>query len=80
MNSETDSDRGCGGCKKVCEKSYEIVVFGRKEQAERRAKLGTLLPTEVPLKQMVDEEQKARELGCRVQIQRRSTSSRDYTN
>jgi hypothetical protein len=45
MNSETDIDRGCGGCNKVCEKSYDIVASGQKWQAERGAKVGTLLPS-----------------------------------
>jgi hypothetical protein len=77
MNSEMDSSSNrCGGCNDVCEKkSNEIVALhlDRNGRPRRGEQTGHIVTYKVPLKQLVGEEQKARELACRAQIQRRPT-------
>jgi hypothetical protein len=74
MNSEMDSSSNrCGGCNDVCEKkSNEIVALhlDRNGRPRRGEQTGHIVTYKVPLKQLVGEEQKARELACRAQIQK----------
>ncbi len=78
MNSEMDSSSNrCGGCNDVCEKkSNEIVALhlDRNGRPRRGEQTGHIVTYKVPLKQLVGEEQKARVLACRAQIQRQPTT------
>jgi hypothetical protein len=69
----------CEGYNNAREKSSEIVALhldrnGRPNLPRRGEQTGHIVIYKVPLKQLVGEEQKARVLACRVQIQRQPTT------